>query len=1512
MRVLKKEFRERERESCVVFVLFDFLLKIFFRTTCTFSHFFHFFWGVVDFLPNTKPRRTTHSTKTIEMMKSSNTDLDGGGNAEKKMTTTREVEEEEEKKGDEETETTMLSREAKEIDVFVEKIVKVNGVFLREIQKSSSSKEEDLEDEEDAFQAIIKRVNKYQEKCEMLDRHLEKWIVPLTEEVLRFHAVKLSNHVFDDDETKNTSSKAISALAMHQTSKVLHAFATVRGAKTIARFFPHSARDLEPAIKTLRRFMPKRDGSAAKYEVAGFWDRYQPGTRETLTEEVASESLFETSWETRATLLSWISVLVLMPFDMKTFVKTTTTTFDNSADGSAGGGSSCNSSSGDENKAGLIEDLLGMCRQCVSFSEVARDRAAICVARLLTRPDAELNLGEYLDWSSSELMRVFGRKEAGEEESTKDKVDEAVAASEDSFVAVGATRSMAAIFKIGRRDVLKPFRESALKASQAVFDAKTPLASSSFGSRTTTSNALTRQLACKLSARVALTLLAPKVVSWRYARGSRNLAENLLNNENANTKEEESVDIVDDNTDDNGFTADDETDEASLDQLEKAIDLLLEALKDTDTIVRWSAAKGIGRICQRLPKQFSDDVVENLLSSCFKATESESTWHGACLALAELSRRGVLLVTRLPFAAEKTAAALLYDVRRGSHSVGAHVRDAAAYVCWSFARAYSKSDFQEVFLGSLATPLLVTSCFDREVNVRRAASAAFQECIGRLGGGGGIVGKHGEEDVTGIDIVQKCDYFTIGSARRAYLDVGFFISQSFPAFRPAMLAHILDVKIEHWEESTRCLAVETLGALGETDVEWTSTVALPKLLRMSVDMDLPKRHGATLGVAQLLLSKSVIEYLRNENANNIDTLRNAWNIVSEIEAKRLYRGKGGEIMRGAVCNVIEILGRVATLPSSSTSPSEFFKPSKQLIVQLCESATSESLRHPKKEIREAAAKALVSIASSSALRVDGNESIVEATLAKQYLVTDRLRIVQQTMDESSSFSRRGSAYALGIVPDVFINSSNWRAILTSLLEATVPEDNPEMRDAETRVDAVIASQNILCKITAKYSASSACGEKDDAISISDLKDAADMCLEAFLKGVEDYSVDKRGDVGSWVREASMRAFSEVLRCFQTISKCSDDSDGVVVDEYETKCTTILGVLLKQCGEKIDRTRTVAFESLFALLRGTVGGGGGDDDDSHVFVSNAKDFESIQACVPVDAKDVSSEAGLQRVFSHCLTKAVLVAPYADYALSGWVASTGAVTESLAKAASTALLSVLSKEDERVDLKEKVATHLIETFDAYSKIDRVTVPAIRCVDVLFTGGAFDSFSLTIKTPDGASKDYKTALSDRIRFECAGTRDVSKYILAANALSHVASCTDSVEAKESARLGLLAMMRNKFPRVRQIASEVLHMALSSEDDVDANTEEVMGMLTARFWEATMNAEMKEAIHVIYAKLGLEIPKQTTAGKKDALKTITEENIVPGVLASSKVPTTHAKKIGDTADENSSYQSLVEFSGR
>ena len=38
--------------------------------------------------------------------------------------------------------------------------------------------------------------------------------------------------------------------------------------------------------------------------------------------------------------------------------------------------------------------------------------------------------------------------------------------------------------------------------------------------------------------------------------------------------------------------------------------------------------------------------------------------------------------------------ALSYDEKKGNFSVGSHVRDAACYVCWAFARAYEPDDMK--------------------------------------------------------------------------------------------------------------------------------------------------------------------------------------------------------------------------------------------------------------------------------------------------------------------------------------------------------------------------------------------------------------------------------------------------------------------------------------------------------------------------------------------------------------------------------------------------------------------------------------------------------------------------------------------------------------------------------------------------------------------------------------------------------------------------------------------------
>lgn len=117
--------------------------------------------------------------------------------------------------------------------------------------------------------------------------------------------------------------------------------------------------------------------------------------------------------------------------------------------------------------------------------------------------------------------------------------------------------------------------------------------------------------------------------------------------------------------------------------------------------------------------------------------------------------------------------ALYFDIRKGAHSIGSNVRDAASYVLWSLSRAQSVEALEPHAL-NLARHLVVAALFDREIHIRRAASAAFQEYVGRTVS---TACTHNVNDSNtlqslfphGIDVLRKTDFYAIGVRRNAFI-----------------------------------------------------------------------------------------------------------------------------------------------------------------------------------------------------------------------------------------------------------------------------------------------------------------------------------------------------------------------------------------------------------------------------------------------------------------------------------------------------------------------------------------------------------------------------------------------------------------------------------------------------------------------------------------------------------------------------------------------------------------------
>lgn len=384
----------------------------------------------------------------------------------------------------------------------------------------------------------------YQEQSYLLDPHLEAMVTPPVQALQR--AVKSRRNLTSDNED-------VCCIA-----RLLYSYAKVRGYKTILRFFPHEVGDVIPTVEALRHFQ----------------------VQETNTTD---------TWELRYVLLLWLSLVCMIPFDLKNFSAT------------------------------IADEIVIICQTFLESPGKERDAAAITLGKLFQRRDtAQTQLPAYIKWSQEQLSPQ---------------------ARPSPFLATGIFQTLCEILKNPSPHLVQPYFDEI----QALVSLGEYEEEDSEALKRLRSNGLVNKLRGKLATRMALTLLRPRkhgrAVARRLLGGTKGRTTDITLAETSEAERQEDEDDDDDDI------------PPSIDSY---IAQLLKGLQDKDTLVRYSSAKGLARICERLPGFFIDQVADavtdlyqiNVLTlkdgSQDYSAVSEFTWQGACLGLAEMGRRGLL------------------------------------------------------------------------------------------------------------------------------------------------------------------------------------------------------------------------------------------------------------------------------------------------------------------------------------------------------------------------------------------------------------------------------------------------------------------------------------------------------------------------------------------------------------------------------------------------------------------------------------------------------------------------------------------------------------------------------------------------------------------------------------------------------------------------------------------------------------------------------------------------------
>ena len=790
----------------------------------------------------------------------------------------------------------------------------------------------------------------------------------------------------------------------------------------------------------------------------------------------------------------------------------------------------------------------------------------------------------------------------------------------------------------------------------------------------------------------------------------------------------------------------------------------------------------------RLPLELANDIIDTIMGN-FNVLENEHTWSGSCLALAELARRGLILPERLPELIPVLGQSLQFEQQRGFTSVGAGVRDAACFVAWALPRTFSKSVMLP-FVEKIASDLILVVLFDREVNCRRAASAAFQENVGR----------HGKLP-NGIEILTLADYNAVGVRSDCYVKMSVEIAR-FHNYEKSIIDHIAEKRVNHWDESIRILAAEALAGLCSVNSMYILNQILPTLVKNMSRNELNVRYGSIKSTASVLLSlhnlgNSAKEIVDEDMGKNINEL------VNNLENNNFLKGLGGETIKPVICEFI-----------SKVCETDFYDVANQHLESNLLSFLISCVKHKKEAIQTAGAL--------STRQFINRFTSCHAEVSK---------ILLEGLECNDGSERAGFALLCGQLPTSIFTSDYLDKIVTNflnLLEKTI----------ENAVYAP-ARVNALNSISAIFSLK--CEAKE-----ANIEKFLENIFDAINFGLQDYSVNERGNIGAKTREAAMQVFAS---CLSEVA--ANDLQSLLPDDKMNRC---LCLIMTQISSRIDSVRRECLSCLTILY-------------NHKLIRHFKEGAKLEQLVgefaSINEEDRENYCSIKML--RFVYPMLHLDTYTYYILIGLTSCIGGMSESFCRetlAAFHSYVQMIAHDSEKCSY---FLNAYLQVFEENRGNDRIIIPFLEGTALLLQAGIFDALH-------AEETDFGERLVGYLSEE-ARTFSYAKLALLVNLFSALLLSSNS-KIHAPCLKKMLIFLGHQFPKLRKHAAGQLFenilicpeitMELPEEDQ-----EKVQNLLSDFDWNKADTKSARETRNVISELLGLPPPKpidkSTTANKNN-----------------------------------------------